>query len=86
MYMQVHKFGGIQFNLNRRELGHIHGNGLLDILFSRKIKSQLLKEGKVKEHHTFGNSGWITFQIQNTEDKKLAIELLKYAYANSQEN
>ncbi len=81
--VQAHKFGGIQFNLSGKELGHIHGNGLLDILFSRKIKSQLLKEGKVKEHHTFKNSGWITFQIQTADDGKSAIKLLKYSYSIS---
>jgi hypothetical protein len=84
--IQIHKFGGIQFNLNGTELGHIHGHGLLDILFNTKIKSFLLKEGKAKEHHTFKNSGWITFQIKNADDKKSAIELLRYAYVTSGKN
>src|SRR5687768_15994117 len=73
--IHVHKFGGLQFNLREKEIGHIHGNGFLDILFSRKIKNQLLKEGKVKNHHTFKDSGWITFQIQTDQDKGLATEL-----------
>ena len=84
--LHIHKYGGIQFNLGKKELGHIHGNGLLDILFSRKIKSQLLQEGKVKEHHTFKNSGWITFHIQNVDDKRIAIDLLKYAYGTSEQS
>ena len=79
--IHIHKFGGIQFNLNKKELGHIHGNGLLDILFSKMTKSQLLKEGKVGDHHTFKNSGWTTFKIKTEEDKKSAIELLKQAYS-----
>src|SRR5690349_1481899 len=46
--LQTHKFGGIQFNVNGKELGHIHGNGFLDILFSKRIKAELISSGKVK--------------------------------------
>lgn len=79
----LHKFGGIQFDVNKKEIGHIHSNGILDILFSREIKAQLIKEGKAKEHHTFPNSGWITFYIKTREDKTIAIELLKYSYSRN---
>lgn len=27
-----HKYGGLQFNHNYRELGHVHSNRLLDML------------------------------------------------------
>lgn len=79
--LQVHKFGGTQFNLRERELGHIHGNGLLDVLFSRKMKAELLEKYPVKDHHIFKNSGWISFRVQHERDKKVAIELLRYSYA-----
>ena len=78
--LSSHKFGGIQFNLNEKELGHIHGNGLLDIRFSRKIKSELINEGKAMPHHVFKNSGWISFKIKSEQDKFSAIELLRYSY------
>ena len=42
-----HKYGGTQFDCCGKEIGHIHGNGILDILFSKKIKEQLLAEGKI---------------------------------------
>ncbi len=76
----IHKFGGLQFDVKNKEIGHIHGNGLLDILFSREIKMDLLKNGSVKEHHTFKDSGWISFLIRKEEDKKYAIELLRRSY------
>jgi hypothetical protein len=75
-----HQYGGVQFNLNEKELGHIHSNGLLDILFNRKIKSQLIQEGKAEPHHVFKDSGWITFKIQTEHDKKSAIALLRRSY------
>ena len=77
-----HKFGGIQFNVGDKEIGHIHGNGLLDIPFSRLIKEQLITEsnGRVKEHHIFKKSGWISLYIHDTEDRDLAIRTLMRSY------
>src|SRR4051812_41622900 len=59
----MHKFGGVQFDVNHKEIGHIHSNGLLDILFNQELKARLLNEGKVKDHHVFKSSGWISFYI-----------------------
>lgn len=78
-HISTHKYGGIQFNNHNRELGHIHGNGLLDILLSREQKTLLMKEYPIQDHHVFKNSGWISFWIKNSADKQIAIELLKYA-------
>jgi hypothetical protein len=78
--LKIHKYGGIQFDVNDKEIGHIHSNGLLDVLLKREIKAQLIKEGRVENHHTFGQSGWISFHIKNEQDKKYAIELLEYSY------
>jgi hypothetical protein len=80
--MHLHKFGGTQFNFNNKEIGHIHGNGLLDVPFSKSIKEQVIIEsnGRVKEHHIFKKSGWISLHIQNELDKKLAIQILMRSY------
>lgn len=75
-----HKYGGIQFNKNGSEIGHIHGNGLLDIPFNKKIKNEIIKEGKLKDHHIFKNSGWSSFYIHTNEDKDYAIKLLRESY------
>jgi len=75
----THKYGGMQFNYKGKELGHIHSNGLLDMLFTRKIKEQLIKDGRVSDHHTFIKSGWISFYIRNNEDAVYAQYLLKTA-------
>jgi hypothetical protein len=84
--VHIHKFGGTQFNFYDKELGHIHGNGLLDILFSRKAKSELMLKYPVKEHHVFKNSGWISFQVKTEADKNIAIQLLRYAYLAAQKS
>ncbi|MDP9077129.1 MAG: DUF5519 family protein [Bacteroidota bacterium] len=76
----VHEYGGLQFNFQGKEIAHIHSNGLLDMLLSRKIKEQYLAEGRITDHHTFRNSGWISFYIRDFGDADYALELLKTAY------
>lgn len=76
----LHKYGGLQFNFKGKELGHLHSNGLLDVLYSRAIKQQLLDDGRVESHHVFKESGWISFYITNQSDRNYAIKLLRIAY------
>lgn len=76
----MHRFGGIQYNVNGREIGHIHSNGLLDILFNRKIKNELIAEGRLGNHHIFTASGWTSFYVRDQQDTTYAISLLKRSY------
>ena len=78
--LSLHKFGGSQFNHNQREFAHIHSNGLLDILFTQKVKAELMLYGRVEQHHVFKKSGWISFYVHHTEDVDYAIFLLKLSY------
>ena len=75
-----HRFGGLQFDLCNKELAHIHSNGLLDVLLSKKLKAGLLQEGRISHHHILLNSGWISFYITNYEDLVYAKNLLTLAY------
>ena len=77
---KLHQYGGMQFNFHNREIGHLHGNGMLDILFSRVLKAELMQSHTIREHHTFKNSGWISFYMKTPQDKITALELLRHAY------
>ena len=37
-----HRFGGIEFRLGRRELGHLHGDRVADLPFPRAIRDELV--------------------------------------------
>lgn len=78
----LHKYGGTQYNYKGKEIGHIHSNGILDIRLSRKIKNQLMAEGRIDNHHIFENTGWISFYIRHQSDNAYAKKLLKIAYLN----
>jgi Luciferase len=79
--ISTHKYGGMQINCSGKEVGHIHSNGLLDMLLSRNIKSRLMLENdRIQEHHSFKNTGWISLYIHTEYDLKFALKLLRLGY------
>lgn len=73
----LHRYGGVQFNYHGREIGHLHGNGLLDLRCGKELKAQLMKTGRVQPHHLFKDSGWLSFYICTADDKIYASQLLR---------
>lgn len=80
MSAATHKYGGLQFDLHGIEIGHIHSNGIMDVLLTRQLKQELLEEGRVVHHHVFSQAGWISFYITSISDKEYAKALLSLAY------
>src|ERR671932_2452437 len=72
-----HRFGGIEFRLNKREMGHIHGERVADIPFPMKIRNELVNSGYVKPHHMLPQSGWISYWIKGEEDIAAVVGLFK---------
>ena len=79
---EAHRFDGIEFLLNKREMGHIHNEGLADIPFPMKIRNELVKSGRVKPHHVLPQSGWISYWFHNNEEEDVStvIELFRIRY------
>ena len=78
---QPHRFGGIEFRLNKREMGHIHGDRLADLPFPMKIRNELVSSGRVKPHHVMPHSGWVSYWINNGEkDVPLVVDLFRMKY------
>jgi len=75
-----HRFGGIEFRLGRRELGHLHGDRIADLPFPRRVRDQLVAEGRARPHHVMPDSGWITVSIRSPEEAARAVELFEMAY------
>lgn len=81
----IHKYGGTQFNYGGQEFAHVHSNGLLDILLNKELKRSLMTEGKIRDHHVFKNSGWISFHLQHQQDVTYACHLLSKAYERAKQ-
>ena len=75
-----HRFGGIEFRLGKKELGHIHGNHLLDIPFPLSVRNELVAAGEVHPHHFIPESGWVSFPIAAPGDVDKALLLLRRSY------
>ena len=75
-----HRFGGVEFRLGRRELGHLHGDRIADLPFPRRVRDQLVAEGRARPHHVLPESGWITVSIRSPEEASRALDLFEMAY------
>jgi hypothetical protein len=75
-----HRFGGMEFRMGRREIGHVHRNYQADIPFPKPVRDILVSEGRAQPHHILPESGWITFRLVKSEDVGKAIELFRMSY------
>ena len=75
-----HRFGGVEYRLGTRELGHIHGDHLVDIPFPRKVRDEIVTAGLAKPHHILPETGWVSFYLRDGEDVQKVIELLRRSY------
>lgn len=74
-----HRFGGVDFQLGPTELGHVHGNGLVDVLVGKKMREVLVESGRASRHHVLPCSGWISFWMRDETDTATALEFLRIA-------
>ena len=79
--LSVHRFGGVAFVVNDRELGHVHGNGLFDAFVGRSNRDAAVASGIAQPHHVFPQSGWVSLWMKGETDVERAIKLLGLALA-----
>jgi hypothetical protein len=81
---EPHRFGGIEFRVNKREMGHIHGESVADLPFPMKIRNDLVNSGRVSPHHVLPKSGWVSYWIDQDigqeHEVSAVLELFKMRY------
>jgi hypothetical protein len=77
---EPHRFGGVEFRVGRRELGHLHGDSLADFPFTVKRRDELIAAGRVEKHHFLPETGWASRRIRNERDVADVIELFRAQY------
>lgn len=75
-----HRFGGTEFRVGRREVGHVHGDSLVDIPFPVPVRNELVESGAAEPHHILPQSGWVSVYLRNSADVSRAIQLLRRSY------
>ena len=83
---QPHRFAGTEYRFGRREIGHMHGDRLVDIPFPKKLRDELVAAGRAEPHHILPESGWVSIYLRQASDVERAIELLRLSFEIAMEN
>ncbi|SPE24108.1 conserved hypothetical protein [Candidatus Sulfotelmatomonas gaucii] len=74
-----HRFGGTEFRVGGREIGHAHWFGIVDIPFTVRVRDALIAAGRAEQHHWLPDSGWTTVRVSRHGGEN-ARELLRFSY------
>lgn len=80
-----HRFGGVEFKLASREIGHVHGDELVDIPLPKWVRDEVISSARADPHHVLPRSGWVSVYLNEPGDIERAIEILRRSYAIAKE-
>ena len=75
-----HRFGGAEYRLGDREIGHVHGNRVVDIPFPKPVRDKVIADGRAEKHQILPESGWVSVFLREVRDIERAISLLRVSY------
>jgi hypothetical protein len=75
-----HRFGGVEFRLGRREIGHLHGARWADLPFHKGVRDMLVETGRAQPHHVLPETGWVSRQIREDADVDEVVDLFRLSY------
>ena len=81
----THRFGGMEFRLGNREIGHVHGDSLVDIPLPKRIRDELVASAEAKPHHVLPRSGWVSVYLNDPSDVDRAISILRRSFEIAKE-
>ncbi len=67
------------YRYGRRQIGHVHHDGVADLPFPREIHERLLSEGRADPHRG-GFRGVASYRLRSPEDVPGAVELFRMGY------
>ena len=77
--------GGLQFSYGRVELGHLHGSSFADLPFPKKVRDELIAQGRASVHDPLHNSGWVRRRMDASGDVEAVIGLFRMNYDRARE-
>jgi hypothetical protein len=73
--------GEYAFKVERREIGHLHGDRVAHFGFPKHVWQELFEQGRIDYHPVFpGKPGFAARTIENDDDVRDVIELLRLNY------
>lgn len=79
-----HRFGGTEYRVGKREIGHIHGDQLVDIPFPTRVRDEVIAAGLAEPHHILHDSGWVSLYLRSPADIDTAVALLRRSFELAQ--
>jgi hypothetical protein len=76
----IHRFGGTEYRYGRKEMGHVHGDRLVDMPLPRKLHDELIATGQAQPHHVLPDTGWVSVWLDGPDDAARVIELFRLQY------
>lgn len=78
--------GELSIRLGKKEIGHLHGDRVMHAGFPKKLWHELYEQGRIDYHPVFpGKPGWASRAIDDDEDARDVIELLRLNYERAVE-
>jgi hypothetical protein len=71
------------YRLRRREIGHIHQDGVADLPFPKAVYDTLIADKRAKPHRA-GFAGYVSYQIDSLDTAREAIALFRMNYERAQ--
>ena len=75
-----HRFGGTEYRLGRKEMGHVHGDRLADLPLPRRLHDEVIAAGRAQPHHVLPQTGWVSCWMAGPKDAAGVIELFRLQY------
>ena len=77
--VELHKvrYDAVGFFVGRRQIGHIHPSGHIDLPLPQNVGLYLLDRGFVEHHRNHDGHGWFTHELHSAKDMDIALWLLK---------
>src|SRR4051794_11164442 len=81
------RFNSVSFTIGRREIGHVHRNGVADLPFPRAVHDELIAGGRARPHQA-GVAGVVSVWLDSPEkiDEAIALFRMNYDRATADRN
>jgi hypothetical protein len=74
------RFGAVAFFVGSREVGHLHGSHHADLPFPKKVRDELVRDGRAVPHDFLPETGWVSYPMTGEGTAQGALELFHLNY------
>ncbi|HUP21563.1 MAG TPA: luciferase family protein [Thermoanaerobaculia bacterium] len=77
---EPHRSGGRGYRVAGLEIGHVHGDDLVEISFPKPVRDEVVAARLAERHPLLPESGWVSKPLDHDPDVEIALALLRRAY------